>query len=118
MVFDAKSVRSCDLVAKANDFIAGKLDQLPALGAIEVVVLGVPVVELVHAATVQFESVQKARVDELLEGSIYCRSGDVVRRSARGELLDEQICIEMLVPIEDLFEQKFLLQCVPKAPSL
>ncbi len=89
MVFDAKAVGSGNFISDSNEFIAGKFDELATLGAIQVVVFGVSVVEFVHASTVEFEAMEQTSVDEFLEGSIDGWAGDVVGRTARGELIDQ-----------------------------
>jgi hypothetical protein len=52
MILDAKAVGSGNFVSESNNFVAGKFDQLPTLGAIQVVVFWVTVVKFVHAPTV------------------------------------------------------------------
>jgi hypothetical protein len=52
MILDAKAVGSGNFVSESNNFVAGKFDQLPTLGAVLVVVFWVTVVEFVHAPTV------------------------------------------------------------------
>jgi hypothetical protein len=118
MVFDAEAVGSSDFVTKPDNFIAGKFDQLSTLGAVQVVVFGVAVVEFVHASTVEFEAMEETCVDEFLEGSINGGTRDVVVRAFGGELIDKQIGIEMLVSVEDLFEQELFLGGVPESAGL
>ena len=57
VVFDSEAMRAGDFVSKSDDFIAGKFDQLPTLGAVQVVVFWVAVIEFVHASTVACEAV-------------------------------------------------------------
>ena len=58
VVFDPEPMSASDLVAKSNNFLAGKLDQLSTLGAVEVVVFRVSVIEFVHAASIEFKAMQ------------------------------------------------------------
>lgn len=118
MVFDAEAVGSGNFIPDSNEFIAGKFDELTTLGAVQVVVLGVSVVKFVHASTVEFEAMEQTCVDEFLEGSIDGWAGDVVGSTPGGELIDQQIGIEMLVSIENLFEQELFLGGVPKSTGL
>ena len=118
MVFDAESVRSGDLISQADEFFAGEFDQLTAFGAVQVVVFGITVVQFVHASTVEFEAVEESCVYEFLEGSIDGRPRDVVIRTSRGKLFDQQIGIEVFVAVEDLFEQELFLRCISKSATL
>jgi len=58
MVFDPEPMSTSDFVAKSNKFLACKLDQLSTLGAVEVVVFGITVIEFVHATAVEFKAMQ------------------------------------------------------------
>lgn len=78
MVFDAKAVGSGNFISDSNEFIAGKFDELTTLGAVQVVVFGVAVVQFVHASAVEFEAVEESCVYEFLEGSIDGRPRDIV----------------------------------------
>ena len=70
MVFDSESVGAGDLISQADEFFAGEFDQLPAFGAVQVVVFGIAVIQFVHASAVEFEAVEESCVNEFLEGSV------------------------------------------------
>ena len=106
------------LVTDADDLIACKFDKFPAFRAVEVIVLGVTVVQLVHAAAFEFEAVQQSGVYKFFKSSVDSWSRNVVRGAFRRQLVDQQICVEMLVAIEDLLEQKLLLGRVSQSLGL
>lgn len=118
MIFDPEPMRSCNLVPEANDIIAGEFDEFSALGAVQMIVFGISVVQLIHASTIEFEAVEESSVDEFLESSVDGWSGNVIRRTARGKLLNQQISIEMLVPIKYLFEKELLLRGISQSAGL
>jgi hypothetical protein len=118
MIFDPEPMRSCNLVPKPNDIITCEFDEFSALSAVQVIVFGISVVQLVHASTVEFEAVEESCVDEFLEGSVDGWSGNVIRRTTRGKLLNQQISVEMLVPIKYLFEKELLLRGISQSAGL
>ena len=113
MVSHAKPVGSSDFIADFDDLFAGELDQLPALGTVQMIVFGISILELIHTSAVEFEAVKQPGVDELTKGSINGGTGHIIRASLGGKLIDQLIGIEVLVPIEDLFEQILFLIGVP-----
>ena len=118
VVFDSESVGAGDLISQADEFFAGEFDQLPAFGAVQVVVFGIAVIQFVHASAVEFEAVEESCVNEFLEGSVDRWPRDIVVRATRGELFDQQIGIEMFVSVEDLIEQKLFLRRISKSAAL
>ena len=70
----AKSVRFGYRFTNLNDFVAGKLDELPAFGAVQVIMLWIPIVMFVHAAAIQFEPIQQTSVHKFSQRSIDSRS--------------------------------------------
>lgn len=109
---------SRDFIADFDNLFAGELDQLPALGTVQMVVFGISVIELIHASPVEFETVKQSRVDELTKGSINCGAGHIIRVALGGKLIDQLVSIEVLMPIEYLLEQILLLVGVPKPSRL
>lgn len=117
VVFDSESVGAGDLVSQADEFFAGEFDQLPAFGAVQVVVFGIAVIQFVHASAVEFEAVEESCVYEFLEGSVDRWPRDIVLRASRGELFDQQIGIEVFVSVEDLIEQELFLRRITQAAA-
>ena len=115
MISHPESVGPGYLVADTDDLIACKFDKFPAFRAVEVIVLGVTVVQFVHTAAFEFEAVQQSGVYKFFQSSVDSWSRNVVRRAFRGKLVDQQICVEMLVAIEYLFEQELLLGSVSQS---
>ena len=115
VISHTESVGPSYLVADTDDLIACKFDKFPAFSAVEVIVLGVTVVQLVHAAAFEFEAVQQSGVYKFFKSSVDSWSRNVVRRAFGRKLVDQQICVEMLVAIEDLFEQEFFLGSVSQS---
>jgi len=118
VVANPKPVGSSDFIADFDDLFAGELDQFPALGTVQMVVFGISIVEFIHAPAVEFEAVKQPGVDELTKGAIDGGAGHVIRATLGGKLIDQLIGIEVLMPIEDLFEQILFLVGIPKASRL
>lgn len=118
VVFDSESVGAGDLVSQTDEFFAGEFDQLPAFGAVQMVVFGIAVIQFVHASAIEFEAVEESCVNEFLEGSVDSWPRDVVIRTSRGELFDQQIGVEMLVSVEDLIEQELFLRGISQSATL
>lgn len=108
----------CHGFADLQQFRAGKFDQLPTFGAVQVVVLGVSVVVLINAATIQFKPIQQTGINELSQRSIDCWSGDIVRGTFGRELFHQLIGVKMLVPIEYLLNEEFSLFGIAEALAL
>jgi hypothetical protein len=104
MIASPKSVNFCDRFSDLQQFRAREFDQFPAFCAVQMVMLGVPVVVFVDTATVQFETIQQAGIDELAQGSIDSWSGDIVRGALGRELFHQLIGVKMFVAIENLFD--------------
>ena len=126
VVANSKPVGSSDFIADFDDLFAGELDQFPALGTVQMVVFGISIVEFIHASAVEFEAVKQPGVDELTKGAIdggaghviRATLGDIVRLAFGWQLIDQLIGIEVLMPIEDLFEQILFLVGIPKPSRL
>ncbi len=102
---DAKLVLAGHLVAQFDEVFVLELQQPVALGAMEMIVLGIAVIVLINGTAVEDELAQQPRIDELAERAIDGRSADVPLLAAAGKLLHELIGIEMLMPREDLLDQ-------------
>jgi len=118
VVANPKPVSSRYFIAYFDDLFAGKLYQFAALRTVQVVVFRISIIKLVHTSPVEFETVEQPSVDELAKGAIDRWSGDIIRCALGGELIDQLVGIEVLVPIEDLFEQVLFLVGVPQPARL
>jgi hypothetical protein len=103
---DAEAVLLGDFVAQLEQLVVLELEELVALGAVEMVVLGIAVVMLIDAAAVEHELAEEPRIDKLAQRAIDGRPADVPFLSARRKLLHELVGIEMLVPREDVIDER------------
>jgi len=95
-----------DLVSERDQLFATKFDQFPAPCTVQVVVLGIAVVQFVDHPAVKLEAVQQARVDELSKCPIDRGGTDVVLFSLAGEFIDQFVRVEVLVLSKDRLHQK------------
>lgn len=79
--------------------------------------LGVTVIVLVDASSIEFKTSQQSCVDEFLECPIDSWAADVVVITLARQLIDQLISIKMLVSAEDLFDQKHFLLSLPQATA-
>ena len=106
------------LVANRDQLLAFKLDQFPAAGAVQVIVLGVSVVVVEDGAAVELETVEQPRVDALAERAVDRRRADVVRFTAPGKPFDQFFGVKVVVLAEDLVDQKLPLTGLTQAARL
>jgi hypothetical protein len=108
----------CNGFSDLQQFRASEFDQLPTFCAVQVVVLGISIVMLINAATVQFKPIQQTSIDELSQGSIDSWPRDIVRGTFGRELFHELIGVKMLVPIKYLLNKEFSLFRIAEAFTL
>jgi hypothetical protein len=118
MARDTKAVLAAKVVAKLLELFVLELEQLVALGAVEMVVLRVAVVVLIDRTAVEDELAEETRIDELAQRAIDGGPAHVPGLAARGELLDKLIRVEMLVPRKYVIDKGQTLLGDPHAAAL
>lgn len=78
MAADSKSMLFGDFIAELYQLFALKFEQSVAFDAVEVIVLGISIVVLVNAASVQFKTAQQSSVDKFLQCAVDSWATDVV----------------------------------------
>ena len=86
------------------DFVAGKLDQLVALRAVQVIVLRVAVVVFVNAPAAERHLPQQAGFDEFGQRPVDRRPADLLRADEFAQLGQQIVGVEMLVPGKHLLD--------------
>ena len=94
-----------DLLPQLGQLLGLELEQIMALDAVKVIVLGVAIIVFVDAAAVEFKTPQQAGIDELFQRAVDRRAADVVVFAFPGKLIDELVGVEVFVMAEDLFDQ-------------
>ena len=100
MPFRPKSISCADVISQLEDFVVAKLDDLVALGAVQMIVRGVAIVVLIGAAVRQAKLPKEARLDKQSKRSI--NRGPAHLMTGSIEIARELVGIEMLVRIEDV----------------
>jgi hypothetical protein len=118
MFADPKPMLRADAADEFRQFIALKLDQFAALGAIKVIVLGIAVVVFVDRPPVQLKAVEKPCIDELFQGSIDRRLTDVIFLTLAWQIFDQSVGVKMLMSGEDLLHQETPLLGLSKPATL
>ena len=115
---DAKTVFACDGIAEGDEFFVLKLDQLLALGAVQMIMLRVAVVMFINRAACDFKFSKQPRVNEFAERPINGGAADVTGFPLAWQLVEQLICIEMLVLAKHMLQQKPALIRIPHALDL
>ena len=92
------------LVAKVFHGLAAELDQLVAYLAVQVIVAGVSVVVLEHAAAAEGHFFQEARFDQFTKSSIDGRPADLPFGDQILKMLHQLVGVEVVVMAEDLLD--------------
>lgn len=115
---DAEMMLVGDLIAKLDELFVLELEQPITLGAVEMIVLRIAVVVFINGAAVEDKFAQESRIDEFRQRAINGRTADMARLPAGRQLLHELIGVEMLVPREDVLDQRQPLLRDPHAATL
>ena len=103
--------------SNGGQLLAVKLDQLVANLAVEVIVLRVAVIVFVNSAAPQVQLPQQACLHEFLKRTIDgCPGG--LSLALVGQTVDEFVCVEVIVPLEDVLDQRLPWLGNPLAPAL
>ena len=114
----AKPLLKGDLVTQLHQLIALELDQFSTSCAVEMVMLGITIVQLIDGAPIELEALQKSGIDEFTEGSIDRRGTDVIFLAPPRQAVDQLISVEMLVLLENGVNQKLALTSLPESAGL
>jgi hypothetical protein len=109
MLASPKSVLSSNVIADFDKLITCELDQFVASRAVQMIMLWVSIIVFVNGSPTQLKAIQQARVNKLLKGPVNGRTRNIIGLSFGGQLLHELVRIEMLMPVEDPFQQKLAL---------
>lgn len=105
----AEAMLASHSLTHGEHLFATELDQLVALGAVQVIVRRVAIIVLVDRAAAERHLPQQARFDQFVERSVNSRPTD--RVLAEGfELVDQLVGIEVRMPGEDMIDQHAALR--------
>ena len=105
-------------LANLFHFVAGELDQLVALLAVQMIVLRVTVIVLVDGPVVEHHLAQQAGIDQLGQGAIDRGAAYALPTHLLAQLLEQLIGVEMLVVAENPFDDDPPLLGDPFATAL
>lgn len=118
MAGDTKSLLCRYFITRGNQRITLKLNQFTALGAVQVIMLGISVIQFVDGATVKLKAIQKTGINEFSERSVNGGRADVVLLATPGQPINQFIRIEVIVFLENRFDQELALVRLPQTAGL
>ena len=95
-----------------------KLDETSTLGAVQVIVLRIPIVVLVDTAAFEFELAQQTGVDKLGKRSINRRAADMAGLTFGRQSIHQLVGIKMFMVAEDQLQQHLTLLRTSHAAAL
>ncbi len=114
----AKSMFTGDGIAQRDELFILKLNQLLALRAVQMIMLGVAIIMLVNRATRDFKFSKQPRVNELAERPVNRRATHMTRFPLARQLVEQLIRVEMLMLAKHMLQQKPALVRISHALDL
>jgi len=118
MAGDTKPVFSGYRVANFRQFIAAKFDQVVAALAVEMIVLGVAIVMLIDAPTLQAHLAEQAGLGQLIECAIDGCPTNILSIGYSAKFFKKIFGIKMFMMTEDLFDDHASLLGHPFSAAL
>jgi hypothetical protein len=118
MVVDPETMFRTHAIDQFSEQIALKLNQAATLGAVQMIMLRIPIIVLIDSAAVELETVQKTRIDEFFERPVNSRLADVILMTLAGKVLNQRVSVKVLVPRENLLDEKSSLLRLAQATAL
>ena len=94
-----------DGIPQLQQLFALELDELLALAAVQMIVLGITVVVLKNATTIELELAEQSGIDKFVERPVDGGPTDVSFRSLIGESFDERIGVEVIMLTENMIDK-------------
>jgi hypothetical protein len=115
---DSKTHFGSHRIPQFHQRIALKLEQLAASSAVEVIVLGISVIEFVNRPAIQLKALQQPGVDEFAERAIDRRRADVVLFAPPGQTINQLVGIKMIMFLKYGVDQEPPLTRLSQTTSL
>lgn len=118
MASNLKTMLLGHCVAKIQQLVTLELNQFLALGAIEMIVLGIPIIMLVDAAPIEDKLSQQSSVNKFSQSSIDRRTTDVPWLTFGWQSIQQLVSIKMVMLLKNAIQYATSLLGIAHAPAL